>query len=405
MNIETSLTASPKVTYIPDYDPKGSTGWAGIKALWYEGAEYQGKPTKVFAYIGYPKRNAGEKVPAVVLVHGGGGHAYAHWIKLWNERGYAAIAMDTEGYFPAQEWKGLTGTEGEDASMYTRELYGRLAEDNYHTGPCNDNMLPGDNPLEEQWAYHAVIDTILAHNILREDPNIDAEKIGITGISWGSVIASIAIGYDTRYAFAIPIYGSGYLEYADTYVCRGFKDENVRRLWSAADRLKECKFPVLWMCGLKDVHFCSLSNSLSYLATKDHGSYISIQEELKHSHAAAWNGPESYRFADCVLNNRVPFVAAKNLEMNENEILLTVDTPGDMVSVTVKMLYITEAFAFSKGSIKTEPLNQFTEAQTSFDGTKVVAEIPENMHCCYFEFSGYVGKIKYTSSTPWIYTK
>lgn len=31
----------------------------------------------------------------MVLVHGGEGTAFAKWVRLWNERGYAAIAMDT----------------------------------------------------------------------------------------------------------------------------------------------------------------------------------------------------------------------------------------------------------------------------------------------------------------------
>jgi len=240
---------------------------------------------------------------------------------------------------------------------------------------------------------------------LLSDENIDPQKIGIAGISWGSVITSIAIGYDTRYAFAIPIYGSAYLERADTYVCRGFQDEKTRKLWSAADRLQNCKFPILWMCGLKDIHFCSLSNSLSYLDTKDSGSYISIQEELKHSHTAAWNRAEAYRFADCVCKNTRPFVTVNGWEVTQKEIVLAVDTPDDMGSVSVKMLYTTEAFAFSKGSIRTEPLNEFIQAQTYFDGKKVIAKLPENMYCCYFELSGCVEQVSYISSTPWIYPK
>ena len=216
MGLEEYLQVLPKEKYIPAFDPKASTGWQGIKALWYEGAEYQGKPTKVFAYIGYPQLKPGEKAPAVVLVHGGGGHAYAHWIKLWNERGYAAIAMDTEGYFPARGWKGLTGTEGEEKEKYVRELQDELENDKYTVGPYNDELAGMYKPVEEQWPYHAIVDTILAHNILRADECVDVTKIGICGVSWGSVIATLAIGYDTRYAFAIPIYGSAYLGHAVT---------------------------------------------------------------------------------------------------------------------------------------------------------------------------------------------
>ena len=88
LSINKYLNAKPDMVRIPSFDPKPETGWQGVEAISYSGAVYQGKKTKIFAYIGFPKENKGEKVPAVVLVHGGGGHAYAHWVKLWNDRGY-----------------------------------------------------------------------------------------------------------------------------------------------------------------------------------------------------------------------------------------------------------------------------------------------------------------------------
>ena len=56
--------------------------------------------TRVFAYYGLPKVAPGTKVPGMVLVHGGGGTAFDAWVRLWNSRGYAAIAMDTCGCVP-----------------------------------------------------------------------------------------------------------------------------------------------------------------------------------------------------------------------------------------------------------------------------------------------------------------
>ena len=38
-----------------------------------------------------PEHKRGEKVPGMVLVHGGGGTAFASWVKRWNDRGYAAM--------------------------------------------------------------------------------------------------------------------------------------------------------------------------------------------------------------------------------------------------------------------------------------------------------------------------
>ena len=51
----------------------------GVQAIWIDTLPLQGKPTKAFAYLGLPAKSTGqnEKVPGVVLVHGGGGSAVA----------------------------------------------------------------------------------------------------------------------------------------------------------------------------------------------------------------------------------------------------------------------------------------------------------------------------------------
>ena len=114
------LNTTPKVEFMPDYDLKPETDWYGVKALYFEGAKYKDNKTKVFCYMGYPKNSEKSKVPAVVLVHGGGGHAYAEWVKIWNDRGYAAIALDLRGFLPASNKKGLVGTEWQRDEYFER---------------------------------------------------------------------------------------------------------------------------------------------------------------------------------------------------------------------------------------------------------------------------------------------
>jgi len=64
--------------------------------MYYDGEQFRGHPTRVFAYYASPatldpKTAKGERFPAVVLLHGGGGTAFRDWAKLWAKRGYAAI--------------------------------------------------------------------------------------------------------------------------------------------------------------------------------------------------------------------------------------------------------------------------------------------------------------------------
>lgn len=94
---------------VPEYEETSVSAVSGLKSIYYKGMPYEGNETKVYAYYGIPEHEEGEKVPGVVLVHGGGGTAYASWVKAWNERGYAAIAMDLGGKNPdmkRHEWAG-----------------------------------------------------------------------------------------------------------------------------------------------------------------------------------------------------------------------------------------------------------------------------------------------------------
>ena len=63
----------------------------GVRALFYEGLRWQGKATRIFAWYGTPATpDPSGRFPAMILVHGGGGTAFAEWVRLWNRRGYAA---------------------------------------------------------------------------------------------------------------------------------------------------------------------------------------------------------------------------------------------------------------------------------------------------------------------------
>ena len=387
MNIKDLLNINPRVQYFPEYDMKPDSKWHGVKALCYDGACYKGKKTKVFAHIGYPKINDGEKVPAIVLVHGGGGHAFPEWIKIWNERGFAAIAMDTTGFVPRADRKGVIGTEAANMDgEYERELYGDFAEKGYVLGPNNCAMSDYDLPIEDQWMYHAVADTIIAHNILLNDERIDSEKIGICGISWGAVITSIAIGYDTRYAFAVPIYGSGYLDYEPSPALpKIFKEEGVKKLWSAADNFDKVDFPVLWKCWTYDVAFSIGANSLSYLATKKSGSYLSISLDMYHSHFHGWSSEESYRFARCITDNKLPFIKVLNEPAGFSEIFFDIEIPEDFEDATAEIFYLTEPMEYDE---KNNMIHKWQAINADINNNIVTGKIPDGAYCYSVELSG-----------------
>lgn len=253
----------------------------GVKAVWIENVPWHGKPTRFFAYYSLPEgATAEKKVPGIVLVHGGYGTAFHTWVKLWNDRGYAAIAMDNCGGIPGEknhtaehprhEWSGPNG-------------WGRYEEEAL--------------PPEEQWVYHAIECVIRSHTFLRNLPEVDASKIGVTGISWGGFLTSIACGADPRFAFAAPVYGCGNLRRHSVFAPE--IGELWESLWNPVEYAKNCRIPTLWCTGTNDYFFPL--DSFEETAFAAGNPLFSIKLRMKHGHPPEGDPPEIAAFADSVV--------------------------------------------------------------------------------------------------------
>ena len=265
-----------------------------IKALFYEGLPWKGKSTRVFAYYGIPKTDGTTKIPAMVLVHGGGGSAYIPWVQLWVSRGYAAIAMDTCG-----------AISGGGHQNHPRHEHG---------GPPGwggfDQL---DDPIEDQWTYHAVADVILAHSLIRSFPGVDPDKIGLTGISWGGYLACIAGGVDPRFRFVAPVYGCGFLGDNSVWLPEFEKmgHEKAQRwlgLWDPSKYLPSAHSPYLWVTGTTDFAFPMDSLRKSYRLPTG-ARTLCVRVGMVHGHGGPGENPEEiHAMADAVLKDGAPLV-------------------------------------------------------------------------------------------------
>lgn len=367
----------PNVEYADEYNPIRDCKFGEVKALFYESVSCKGQRTKVFGYYGIPNTAKKEKVPAVVLLHGGGGHAFYTWVEEWLAQGYAALAIDTTGYLPATSYKGVAGNEGDPIEMYTR----LTGENGFVSTPSDTTpvCVTKDTPKDEQWLYHAIAATILAHNILKNDSCIDSDKIGLVGISWGSVVTALTIGYD-KYAFAICVYGSAYLERSLANIMQPFKQLDKEDYQIATGRLCNVTFPILWMCWNSDCAFSIESNSLSYHDTAATGAILSIKNEMGHSHVLAWSAPECVAFANSVVKSQklVRFITQPSGRKIHCKI-----SDGRHVN-TAKVYYLTEEMTYSAES-KIE--NEWHVAPIEAHGDWLEGELSEEVCCYYVELS------------------
>jgi dienelactone hydrolase len=261
-----------------------------VRGLFFDGVPWKGKPTRVFAWYGVPTHVNSDRVPAVVLVHGGDGTAFANWVRLWNSRGYAAIAIDTCGSVPIPAAN----------NTWQRSPFGGP--------PCWEASFDQiDWPEKDQWPYHAVAAIILANSLLRSFPEVDPERIGITGISWGGYLTALAASVDDRFRFAAPVYGCGFLG-EDSYwvpqlrMMGAVKARKWLGLWDPSVYLSKAKMPFLWVDGTNDEFYPLDSLRKSYLLPRVSRT-LSIRVRMPHSHDEGERPEEIFAFADHLLSS------------------------------------------------------------------------------------------------------
>jgi dienelactone hydrolase len=264
------LQKPPKVEWV---DAAGS-----VRQLYYSGEPYRGKPTRVYAWYAQPENLTGKR-PAIVLVHGGGGTAFKEWAELWAKRGYVALAMDLAGCGPNRKRLEDGGPEQGDAAKFPRE---RTA-------------------LTDMWSYHAVASVIRGVSLLQSLPNLDGDKIAITGISWGGYLTCIVAGLDDRLKAAVPVYGCGFLYHNSVWVPAFEKlPSELRKEWvqnfDPSKYVGQAKMPMLFVNGTNDFAYPLDSYQKTYRTVKNRALCVTVN--MPHGHQQGWAPTEIGLFVD-----------------------------------------------------------------------------------------------------------
>jgi dienelactone hydrolase len=291
----------------------------GLQSFLLEGLPYQGRPTKFYAYVGYPANVTG-RVPAVVLVHGGGGTATAPWVKYWNAKGYAALSLDTAGHLPVKTSESKPGRPGWKTVNSMGAPWGGQP-------PWPRGFADPALPPEEQWLYHAVADSILSVSYLASRPEVDSSRIGIVGISMGSIVCSIVGGLDPRLAFVVPQYIGGNNDLGNVWYADIKKHPEVMS-WDPANFYRQPKGKAhwLWINGDNDKYGVPTMTTKSWRETGPR-SWMTLLPTQGHGGIFGETGPnalrEIYAFADSVTRGTPPLTRILSTKRESNEVTLT----------------------------------------------------------------------------------
>jgi cephalosporin-C deacetylase-like acetyl esterase len=187
------LTNIPTVSQVISITDSG-TGTAAISTKRFTFKSKNGINT-IYAIMAYPK--AAGVYPGILMYHGGGGTAegLVSNLQIYAASGYVTMALDEPGIasiansssFSTGPWKSVVSGEGPKL-----------------------NVVGG---VQNSTLYDAIIGSIEAFNLLSSQPNVNVQKMAVTGSSWGGYLTTFTAGLlGSRVKAAYSTWGCGFYE-------------------------------------------------------------------------------------------------------------------------------------------------------------------------------------------------
>lgn len=169
----------------------------------YDIGSFKGQPARMAAFFGFPK--GASKLPGLLHLHGGGQRAFLHEVEFYAKRGYACLSIN---------WGGREMENTQDGDPNTN--WGAV-DPTQQNVPGYFNLKPGDkyldpfeSPRNNNW-YLLTLGARRGLTFLEQQPEVDADQLGVYGHSMGGNLTVYVAGSDGRVKVAAPsVGGSGF---------------------------------------------------------------------------------------------------------------------------------------------------------------------------------------------------
>ena len=197
-----------------DFDPRKDTLDVKVVREWEQDGivyryvtfhigSFKGQPARMAAFFAFP--NGAKKLPGLLHLHGGGQRASLKEVEFYAKRGYACLSIN---------WGGREMENAKDGDLNTD--WGAV-DPTQKNVPGYSNLKPGDkyldpfeSPRNNNW-YLLTIGCRRGLTFLEQQPEVDADRLGVYGHSMGGNLTVYVAGTDSRVKAAAPsVGGSGF---------------------------------------------------------------------------------------------------------------------------------------------------------------------------------------------------
>jgi len=330
-------TAEPlDVQVVHEWQADGIT----TQLLTYHIGTFKGRPSRMGAYYACPT-DAKAKLPAVLQLHGGGQRAQRQTVETFAANGYACLALNWGALPMADQQPGDPGTDwgAVDATQTSHNSHYASVE------PDEKTLDAVPSPRNNNW-FLITVAARRALTLLEQRPEVDADRLGVTGHSMGGKLTVMTAGADRRVKAAVPSCGGSAaaqdaLRQRAGSACR---PPNRSPLYMNAidDRnaIREIRCPILYLGPHNDFNGMVDQLFMNWKEMPSESIHFSISPHLNHRHVSESSYARTY-FFDCMLKGEGEFPQTPALEVNLKtdsgmpQATVRPDRPDEVVKVEV----------------------------------------------------------------------
>lgn len=258
------------------------------RVIRYKVGTFKGAEAKVAAIYAFPKGAA--KLPALLQLHGGGQSANLEAAVTSAKLGYAGLSLNwggnkirlgNEGVYegPNTDWGNLDATHPPQRNK-VNHFAGGISPDAF-------TLDPVVSPRNDNW-FLVVVAARRALTFLEQQPEVNAEKLGVYGHSMGGRLTTQLTGIDKRVKVAVPSCGgSGDVLESQTDLPGGRKGNRSALEMACVSEntyIERLTVPTLWLSPTNDFHAHIDNMAFTWRHVPDALLGLSISPHFNHRH-------------------------------------------------------------------------------------------------------------------------